>query len=139
MHFSSRFFGKNIFLSRPIPPLIIFRGHEMTTQSSDIQRLLGEKEHLKKEEEALRSMIEKVKKQISAIQVEQLQITSRQPISTFPALEPVTQTEYKPQKKEELEGPDISIPELDLDILGNLHSRPFARNQGEEEVEEEDE
>ena len=111
----------------------------MTTQSSDIQRLLGEKEHLKKEEEALRSMIEKVKKQISAIQVEQLQITSRQPITTFPALEPVTQTEYKPQKKEELEGPDISIPELDLDILGNLHSRPFARNQGDEEVEEEDE
>ena len=51
----------------------------------------------------------------------------------------MTQTEYKPQKKEELEGPDISIPELDLDILGNLHSRPFARNQGEEEVEEEDE
>ena len=47
----------------------------MSHQNSDnIQKLLGEKEQLKKEEEVLRSMIDQVKKQVNALQVEQLQI-----------------------------------------------------------------
>ena len=48
---------------------IVKRIGEMSNQNSDIQRLLGEKEQLKKEEEVLRSMIDKVKKQLNAVQV----------------------------------------------------------------------
>ena len=52
-----------------------------TDKQSEVNRLLGEKEHLKQEEAALRKVIEAVKKQVSALQVEQLEIKNRVPLS----------------------------------------------------------
>ena len=40
-----------------------------TDKQSEVNKLLGEKEHLKQEEVALRKVIEAVKKQVSALQV----------------------------------------------------------------------
>ena len=104
----------------------------MTHQSSDnIQKLLGEKEQLKKEEEVLRSMIDKVKKQVNALQVEQLQIGSRRPLARLSPIETVTT-----QQDQQLEKTENKIPEINLDILGNLSSRAFSVDQGEVEEEE---
>ena len=52
-----------------------------TDKQSEVNKLLGEKEHLKQEEVALRKVIEAVKKQVSALQVEQLEIKNRVPLS----------------------------------------------------------
>ena len=51
-----------------------------TDKQSEVNKLLGEKEHLKQEEVALRKVIEAVKKQVSALQVEQLEIKNRVPL-----------------------------------------------------------
>ena len=119
----------------------IFRAHGwqpiMNHQSPEVQRLLGEKEQLKKEEEVLRSMIDKVKKQINALQVEHLQISTKVPATR---LSPV---ETLPVNKEETQssntGQENTIPEINLDILGSISSGSFLVNQGEVEEEEEDE
>ena len=112
----------------------------MTTHnSSDVQKLLGEKEQLKKEEEVLRSMIDKVKKQINAAQVEQLQIKSRQPLDTSSLFLNTAVT--KPQETLTIQSSSAveeTVPEINLDILGNFPTAAaFAADQGE--VEEEDE
>lgn len=106
----------------------------MNNQNPDIQRLLGEKEHLKKEEEVLRSMIEKVKKQINALQVEHLQVSTKLPTTRLSPVDftPVQQQETLPTNNQQ-----SSIPEINLDLLGNSSSGSFLVNQGE--VEEEDE
>ena len=125
--------------------------------NSDVQRLLGEKEHLKKQEEVLRLMIEKVKKQVNAIQVEQLQISSRLPLAR---ISPVNQDldldsilQSKPEQSIAETGwsthiftkqiilifPGPAIPEINLDILGALPSAQFGVDQGETEEEEEEE
>jgi len=88
--------------------------------TSDINRLLKEKEHLKKEEQQLRLMIEQVKKQLTALQVEQLVVSNRVPLRVSPT-ELIQQTE----------GP--SSQELSLDVLSQM-----ARGTYEAEEEDED-
>jgi len=88
--------------------------------TSDINRLLKEKEHLKKEEQQLRLMIEQVKKQLTALQVEQLVVSNRVPLRVSPT-ELIQQTE----------GP--SSQELSLDVLNQM-----ARGTYEAEEEDED-
>jgi len=109
----------------------------MNHQSPEVQRLLGEKEQLKKEEEVLRSMIDKVKKQINALQVEHLQISTKVPATRLSPVETI------PVNKEETQssntGQENTIPEINLDILGSINSGSFLVNQGEVEEEEEDE
>ena len=104
----------------------------MSHQNSDnIQKLLGEKEQLKKEEEVLRSMIDKVKKQVNALQVEQLQIGSRRPLARLSPIETVAT-----EQAQVLEKTENKIPDINLDILGNLTSGTFSVDQGEVEEEE---
>ena len=107
----------------------------MNHQSPEVQRLLGEKEQLKKEEEVLRSMIDKVKKQINALQVEHLQISTKVPATRLSPVEtiPANKQETQPSNT----GQENAIPEINLDILGN--SGTLLVNQGEVEEEEEDE
>ena len=107
----------------------------MSHQNSDnIQKLLGEKEQLKKEEEVLRSMIDQVKKQVNALQVEQLQIGSRRPLARLSPIETIVSTQQ--QQDQKLEKTENKIPEINLDILGNLQSGSFIVDQGETEEEE---
>lgn len=89
--------------------------------SSDIQRLLREKEQLVKEEKQLKLMIEQVKKQITALQVEQLVVSNRVPLRVSP-------TEFSQQQEEE-----SSNQELSLDVLNQM-----VRGTYEVEEEEED-
>lgn len=99
-----------------------------TDKQGEINRLLGEKEHLKAEEEALKKIIDAVKKQVSALQVEQLEIKNRVPLSRVSPsffLEP--EKEKAPIQKEE-EGQD----ELNLDLLGRMHRGTFVIEQEEE-------
>ena len=106
----------------------------MNHQNPEVQRLLGEKEQLKKEEEVLRSMIDKIKKQINALQVEHLQISTKVPATRLSPVEiPVNKQETQPMSQEN------TIPEINLDILGSLNSGAFSVNQEEVEEEEEDE
>ena len=109
----------------------------MNHQSPEVQRLLGEKEQLKKEEEVLRSMIDKVKKQINALQVEHLQISTKVPATRLSPVEtiPANKQETQPSNS----GQESAIPEINLDILGSRNSGTFLVNQGEVEEEEEDE
>jgi len=88
--------------------------------TSDISRLLREKEHLKKEEQQLRLMIEQVKKQLTALQVEQLVVSNRVPLRVSPT-ELIQQAE------------DPSSQELSLDVLNQM-----ARGTYEAEEEDED-
>ena len=119
----------------------IFRAHgwqhTMNHQSPEVQRLLGEKEQLKKEEEVLRSMIDKVKKQINALQVEHLQISTKVPATRLSPVEtiPANKQETQPSNA----GQENAIPEINLDILGSINSGSLLVNQGEVEEEEEDE
>ena len=105
------------------------------SHNSDVQKLLGEKEHLKKEEETLRHMIEKVKTQINAIQVEQLQISSRLPTARIsPVNQPIVIEDILQQQPQ-----FNSIPEINLDILGSQPpSHLTSADQPEEEEEERD-
>ena len=102
--------------------------------NNDVQKLLGEKEHLKKEEETLRHMIEKVKTQINAIQVEQLQVSSRLPVARISPVNQAVVIEDILQQK-----PQDNIPEINLDILGSHPSNKFSRALNPEEEEEEEE
>ena len=95
-------------------------------KQGEINRLLGEKQHLKAEEEALRKIIETVKKQVSALQVEQLEIRNRVPLSR---LSPAFFLGEPEKEKEQEEGE----AELDLNLLQKIHSGTFAVEQ--EEVE----
>jgi len=88
--------------------------------SSDIQRLLREKEQLGKEEKQLRQMIEQVKSQITALQVEQLVVSNRVPLRVSP-------TEFRQQEEES------TSQELSLDVLNQM-----VRGTYEVEEEEED-
>ena len=80
-------------------------------------------------------MIDKVKKQINALQVEHLQISTKVPATRLSPVEtiPANKQETQPSNT----GQENAIPEINLDILGN--SGTFLVNQGEVEEEEEDE
>ena len=100
-----------------------------TDKQSEVNKLLGEKEHLKQEEVALRKVIEAVKKQVSALQVEQLEIKNRVPLSrvspSFFLGQPVG------QPAEEVE--QVGEAELNLEVLGQMHSGTFAVEEQEED------
>ena len=100
-----------------------------TDEQSEVNKLLGEKEHLKQEEVALRKVIEAVKKQVSALQVEQLEIKNRVPLSrvspSFFLGQPVC------QPAEEVE--QVGEAELNLEVLGQMHSGTFAVEEQEED------
>ena len=80
-------------------------------------------------------MIDKVKKQINALQVEHLQISTKVPATRLSPVEtiPANKQETQPSNT----GQENAIPEINLDILGN--SGTFLVNQGEVEEEDEDE
>ena len=100
-----------------------------TDKQSEVNKLLGEKEHLKQEEVALRKVIEAVKKQVSALQVEQHEIKNRVPLSrvspSFFLGQPVG------QPAEEVE--QVGEAELNLEVLGQMHSGTFAVEEQEED------
>ena len=100
-----------------------------TDKQSEVNKLLGEKEHLKQEEVALRKVIEAVKKQVSALHVEQLEIKNRVPLSrvspSFFLGQPVG------QPAEEVE--QVGEAELNLEVLGQMHSGTFAVEEQEED------
>ena len=100
-----------------------------TDKQSEVNKLLGEKEHLKQEEVALRKVIEAVKKQVSALQVEQLEIKNRVPLSrvspSFFLGQPVGRS------AEEVE--QVGEAELNLEVLGQMHSGTFAVEEQEED------
>ena len=76
----------------------------------------------------------KIKKQINALQVEHLQISTKVPATRLSPVEiPVNKQETQPNSQEN------TIPEINLDILGSVTSGSFSVNQGEVEEEEEDE
>ena len=99
-----------------------------TDKQSEVNRLLGEKEHLKQEEAALRKVIEAVKKQVSALQVEQLEIKNRVPLSRVSPSFFLGQPSSRPA--EEVEGQQA---ELNLEVLNQMHSGTFALQQEQEE------
>ena len=100
-----------------------------TDKQSEVNKLLGEKEHLKQEEVALRKVIEAVKKQVSALQVEQLEIKNRVPLSrvspSFFLGQGVGRT------AEEVD--QVGEAELNLEVLGQMHSGTFAVEEQEED------
>ena len=99
-----------------------------TDKQSEVNRLLGEKEHLKQEEAALRKVIEAVKKQVSALQVEQLEIKNRVPLSRVSPSFFLGQPSSRPA--EEVEGQQA---ELNLEVLNQMHSGTFVVQQEQEE------
>ena len=100
----------------------------LTDKQGEVNRLLGEKDHLKKEEEALRKVIAAVKKQVSALQVEQLEIKNRVPLSRVSPSFFLGQTNSRPV--EEIEGEQA---ELNLEVLNQMHSGTFVVQQEQEE------
>ena len=95
-----------------------------------VNRLLGEKEQLRREEQSLRKVIEAVKKQVSALQVEQLEIRNRVPLSRVSPsffLQPAAGSS-KPE--EEAEGGQA---ELNLGLLQQMHRGTFVVEQEQEE------
>ena len=115
--------------------------------NAEAQRLLAEKNQLEKEEVILKKIIDQVKRQLSALevsqfewlvwvliyvyndQVEQLDIKNRIPVAR---ISPIENLLYQPPPKET----ENSIPEINLDVLGQLSSGNFAVDQGEVEEEE---
>jgi len=96
----------------------------LADRQGEVNRLLGEKEHLKKEEAALRKIIDSVKKQVSALQIEQLEIKNRMPLSRVsPSW--LLQPPVEEQESEQVE--------LNLEVLHQLHTGTFAVEQEEEE------
>ena len=91
-----------------------------TNNQGEVQRLLGEKEQLKKEEQQLRQIIEQVKKQISALQVEQLEVSNRVPLAR------VSPAELGQEQEEQTQ-------ELSLEVLNQMVRGTFAVEQEEEE------
>ena len=116
----------------------------MSHNSEEVQSKLGEKKQLQKEEEALKKLIEQIKRQISALQVilivvfrnektiylqvEELEISSRLPVARFTPFQTSIPTS-PPQQTENL------IPEINLDILGG---QPVYQGEVEEEDEDEE-
>jgi len=96
----------------------------LADRQGEVNRLLGEKEHLKKEEAALRKIIDSVKKQVSALQIEQLEIKNRMPLSR------VSPSWLLQPPVEEQEAEQV---ELNLEVLHQLHTGTFAVEQEEEE------
>ena len=97
-----------------------------TEKQSEVNRLLGEKEHLKQEEAALRKVIEAVKKQVSALQVEQLEIKNRVPLSRVSPSFFLGQTSSRPAE-------EVEQAELNLEVLNQMHSGTFVLQQEQEE------
>ena len=95
-------------------------------KQTEVQRLLGEKEHLKQEEAALRKVIEAVKKQVSALQVEQLEIKNRVPLSRVSPSFFLGQTTNKPAE-------EVEQAELNLEVLNQMHSGTFVLQEQEQE------
>jgi len=87
----------------------------------EVQRLLGEKEQLKREEQQLRQIIDQVKKQINSLQVEQLEVSNRVPLSR------VSPVDLGLEKKEELNH------ELSLDVLNQMVRGTYVVEQEEED------
>lgn len=87
----------------------------------DVQRLLGEKEQLKREEQQLRQVIEQVKKQITALQVEQLVISNRVPFRVSPT-----------ELGEEVDEAGTN-QELSLDVLNQMVRGTFEVEEEEED------
>jgi len=88
----------------------------------EVQRLLSEKEQLKREEQQLRKIIEQVKDQVNALEVEQLEVNNRKPLAT------VSPTEIEQEQQQQ------QTQELNLNrVLGQLVSGTYAVDQGEEE------
>lgn len=96
-------------------------------RQGEVNRLLGEKEHLKKEEAALRKIIDSVKKQVAALQIEQLEIKNRMPLSR------VSPSWLLQPPVEEVQEQEPEQVELNLEVLHQLHSGTFAVEQEEEE------
>ena len=99
-----------------------------TDKQSEVNRLLGEKEHLKQEEAALRKVIEAVKKQVSALQVEQLEIKNRVPLSRVSPSFFLGQPSSRPAEEVEQ-----GQAELNLEVLNQMHSGTFVLQQEQEE------
>ena len=97
-----------------------------TEKQSEVNRLLGGKEHLKQEEAALRKVIEAVKKQVSALQVEQLEIKNRVPLSRVSPSFFLGQTSSRPAE-------EVEQAELNLEVLNQMHSGTFVLQQEQEE------
>ena len=97
-----------------------------TEKQSEVNRLLGGKEHLKQEEAALRKVIEAVKKQVSALQVEQLEIKNRVPLSRVSPSFFLGQTSSRPAE-------EVEQAELNLEVLNQMHSGTFVLQQEREE------
>ena len=100
-----------------------------TDKQSEVNKLLGEKEHLKQEEVALRKVIEAVKKQVSALQVEQLEIKNRVPLSRVSPSFFLGQPVGRPAE----EGEQVGEAELNLEVLGQMHNGTFAVEEQEED------
>ena len=100
-----------------------------TDKQSEVNKLLGEKEHLKQEEVALRKVIEAVKKQVSALQVEQLEIKNRVPLSRVSPSFFLGQPVDRPAEEVE----QVGEAELNLEVLGQMHSGTFAVEEQEED------
>ena len=100
-----------------------------TDKQSEVNKLLGEKEHLKQEEVALRKVIEAVKKQVSALQVEQLEIKNRVPLSRVSPSFFLGQPAVRPAEEVE----QVGEAELNLEVLGQMHSGTFAVEEQEED------
>ena len=99
-------------------------------KQTEVQRLLGEKEHLKQEEAALRKVIEAVKKQVSALQVEQLEIKNRVPLSRVSPSFFLGQTTNRPAE-------EVEQAELNLEVLNQMHSGTFVLQEQEQEEDSE--
>ena len=99
-------------------------------KQTEVQRLLGEKEHLKQEETALRKVIEAVKKQVSALQVEQLEIKNRVPLSRVSPSFFLGQTTNRPAE-------EVEQAELNLEVLNQMHSGTFVLQEQEQEEDSE--
>ena len=100
-----------------------------TEKQSEVNKLLGEKEHLKQEEVALRKVIEAVKKQVSALQVEQLEIKNRVPLSRVSPCFFLGQGVGRPAEEVD----QVGEAELNLEVLGQMHSGTFAVEEQEED------
>ena len=88
----------------------------------EVQRLLAEKEQLKKEEQQLRRAIDLVKKQINALQVEQLVVSNREPLRISPVeLNKNVDETFNP------------VTDLSLDVLNQIMSGTFVAEEEEDE------
>ena len=104
-------------------------------KQAEVNRLQGEKKQLEAEEKSLRQIIESVKKQVSALQVEQLEVKNRAPLSR------VSPSYFlggsKGAETNTIEEETVSA-DLSLDLLKQIHRGNFVVQSEEEEEEESD-